>query len=403
MKKILIIVAFLCLVLKPATVCADEEDVNVGLTLYAKAAVLMDADSGRVLYGKNGYEALPMASTTKIMTLILALENGNLDDTVTVTGYAASMPQVRLGMKKGEEYRLRDLLYSLMLESHNDSAVAIAEHISGSVEGFALLMNNKALEIGCEATYYITPNGLDAEENGRVHSTTARDLALVMSYCVKKSEASAQFLEITRTRNYTFSDLSGQRSFSCTNHNSFLDMMDGALSGKTGFTGNAGYCYVGALENNGRTFVVALLACGWPNNKTYKWNDTKALMKYGIENYTYKDFAEVSVPDIAFDEVKITNAVTEDFERVVYVKPQLSAKSGFDGILTREDEEIEVIVHRIYNISAPLKKDTVIGYVSYNTPDGEWMRQELVTAENIGVAGFSWCLWKTVEMWLIKN
>jgi D-alanyl-D-alanine carboxypeptidase (penicillin-binding protein 5/6) len=180
-------------------------------------------------------------------------------------------------------------------------------------------------------------------------------------------------------------------------------MMDGALSGKTGFTGNAGYCYVGALENNGRTFVVALLACGWPNNKTYKWSDTKALMKYGIENYTYKDFAEVSVPDIAFDEVKITNAVTEDFERVVYVKPQLSTKSGFDGILTREDEEIEVIVHRIYNISAPLKKDTVIGYVSYNTPDGEWMRQELVTAENIGVAGFSWCLWKTVEMWLIKN
>jgi D-alanyl-D-alanine carboxypeptidase (penicillin-binding protein 5/6) len=403
MKKILIIVAFLCLLLKPAMVYADEEKITEVSTLYAKAAVLMDADSGRVLYNKNGYEALPMASTTKIMTLILALENGNLDDTVTVTGYAASMPQVRLGMVKGEEYRLGDLLYSLMLESHNDSAVAIAEHISGSVEEFALLMNRKALEIGCENTYYITPNGLDAEDNGKVHSTTARDLALVMSYCVKKSEASGQFLEITRTRNYLFSDLSGKRSFSCTNHNSFLDMMDGALSGKTGFTGNAGYCYVGALENNGRTFVVALLACGWPNNKTYKWSDTKALMKYGIDNYTYKDFDEISISDIAFDEISVTNAVTENYDRVVYVKPQLAEKSGVSGIVLREDEEIEVIVHRIYNISAPLKKDTVIGYISYNTSEGEWMRQYLKTTENIGAVDFSWCAWKVLERWLIKN
>jgi D-alanyl-D-alanine carboxypeptidase (penicillin-binding protein 5/6) len=399
MKRILGFAVFFLLVIRPMIVYADEENID----LYARSAVLMDADSGRVLYEKNGYDILPMASTTKIMTLILALENGNLDDTVTVTGYAASMPQVRLGMKKGEEYRLRDLLYSLMLESHNDSAVAIAEHISGSVEEFALIMNEKALEIGCEDTYYITPNGLDAEENGKVHSTTARDLALVMSYCVGKSVAKEQFLEITQTRSYSFWDLSGKRFFSCTNHNSFLDMMDGALSGKTGYTGNAGYCYVGALENNGRTFVVALLACGWPNNKTYKWSDAKALMNYGIDNYTYKDFGEIAVPKEAFSEICITNAVTENFERKVYVKPQLSEKIGYDGINIRENEEIEVIVYKISNISAPVSKNTIVGYISYNTSDGEWMRQNLVITEDIEAVNLSWCVWRILKMWLIKN
>ena len=112
--------------------------------LYAQSAVLMDADSGRVLFEKNGYEQKPMASTTKIMTLIVTLENANLDEIVTVSQYAAGMPDVQLGIRKDEQYRLGDLLYSLMLESHNDSAVAIAEHVGGSVEGFAEMMNAKA-------------------------------------------------------------------------------------------------------------------------------------------------------------------------------------------------------------------------------------------------------------------
>ncbi len=124
----------------------------------------MDADSGRVLYGKEEETVLPMASTTKIMTCILALENGSLTDEVEASSHAASQPQVHLGMNKGDRFCLEDLLYSLMLESHNDSAVAIAEHIGGSVEGFAELMNEKAGEIGCTDTHFITPNGLDAVE-----------------------------------------------------------------------------------------------------------------------------------------------------------------------------------------------------------------------------------------------
>lgn len=168
---------------------ADEKT----LRLYAKAAVLMDADSGRVLYERCGDEQLAMASTTKIMTLIVTLENANLEDIVTVSTYAASMPPVHLGIRNGEKYRLKDLTLSLMLESHNDSAVAIAEHVGGSVEQFAALMNQKAQEIGCKNTYYITPNGLDAVQGEKFHSTTARDLALVMSYCITKSPQKEKF------------------------------------------------------------------------------------------------------------------------------------------------------------------------------------------------------------------
>ncbi len=131
------------------------------MQLHAIGAALMDADSGRVLYEKKGNEPLPMASTTKIMTCIIALEKGNLEDVVTVSKYASTMPDVQLRINEGEQYILKDLLYSLMLESHNDVAVAIAEHIGGSVQGFAKMMNDKAKEIGCKNTHFVTPNGLD--------------------------------------------------------------------------------------------------------------------------------------------------------------------------------------------------------------------------------------------------
>ena len=240
-------------------------------SLYAKAAVLMDADSGSILYEKNGHQAMANASTTKILTCIIALENCDLDSEVTVSTLAASQPKVHLGMREGQKFYLKDLLYGLMLESYNDCAVAIAEHIAGTTGDFAKLMNDKAEEIGCEDSYFITPNGLDAKNENGFHHTTAADLSLIMRYCIKTSEMAEQFLTITREGQYQFSDIDGKNSYTCCNHNAFLQMMDGALSGKTGFTGNAGYCYVGALKRDDRTFIVALLACGWPNNKTYKW------------------------------------------------------------------------------------------------------------------------------------
>lgn len=269
-----------------------SEEIREPDQLYALSACLMDADSGRVLFEKEGEVHRANASTTKIMTLIVTLERADLDEKVTVSERAARQPDVQLNINTGEEYRLGDLCYSLMLESHNDSAVAIAEHVGGSVEGFARLMNEKAQELGCTQTYFITPNGLDESDGTNFHGTSAVDLARIMSYCIMRSPKSGQFLEITRTPDYSFSDLSGRRSFSCNNHNAFLHMMDGALSGKTGFTGDAGYCYVGALTRDDRTFVVALLGCGWPNNKTYKWKDCKKLFTYGLENYEYQTLSQ---------------------------------------------------------------------------------------------------------------
>ena len=223
--------------------------------LYSLSAVLMDGDSGRVLYEKDGEAARANASTTKVLTCIVALESSPGDDYVQVSKNAASQPEVKLGIQPGEQYYLEDLLYSLMLKSHNDTAVAIAEHCGGSVEGFARMLNRKAKQIGCTDTYFITPNGLDATDSTGTHHTTARDLALIMRYAIRNKT----FLHIAQTRDYTFSELTGKRSFSVHNANALLDMMDGVLAGKTGYTSQAGYCYVCAWEKDGKTFIVSLL------------------------------------------------------------------------------------------------------------------------------------------------
>ena len=211
--------------------------------LYALSAVLMDGESGRVLYEKDGERPLANASTTKVLTCIVALENSPGDDYVQVSQNAASQPEVKLGLQKGEQYYLEDLLYSLMLKSHNDTAVAIAEHCGGSVEGFARMLNRKAKQIGCKNTYFITPNGLDAEDENGKHHTTAKDLALIMRYAIKNET----FLHIAQTRDYTFSEITGKRTFSVHNANAFLDMRDGVLAGKTGYTSQAGYFHSSKL------------------------------------------------------------------------------------------------------------------------------------------------------------
>ncbi|MCM1282188.1 MAG: D-alanyl-D-alanine carboxypeptidase [Muribaculaceae bacterium] len=266
---------------------SEEKGEAAGLSeneLYAKSCALIDGDSGRLLYGKAESDAMANASTTKIMTCILALESGCGNDTVTASAKAAAQPKVHLGMQEGEEFLLMDLLYGLMLESYNDCAVAIAEHVAGSVEAFAELMNEKAEEIGCVDTHFVTPNGLDAEDEGGAHHTTAYDLCRIMKYCAWESEASETFLALTQTGSYSFSSARGS-TYSLYNHNNLLNMMENAVTGKTGYTSKAGYCYVAALEEGGRRYCIALLACGWPNNKNYKWADAKKLFGYGMDNY----------------------------------------------------------------------------------------------------------------------
>ena len=394
MKKflaaLLSILLFLHLIVIVLPVEAGAASGDDSLALYAQSAVLMDADTGRILYAKNAKEQRPMASTTKIMTLILALENANPDDIVMISDYAASMPDVQLHLRAGEHYRLGDLLYSMMLESHNDSAVAIAEHVGGTVPGFAALMNAKARDIGCYATYFITPNGLDAEDDTGVHSTTAADLARILRYCIMQSPKKEEFLKITRTNAYSFSDLEGIRTFTVGNKNAFLRMMEGALTGKTGFTGNAGYCYVGALRQEERTFIVALLACGWPNNRSYKWSDTRKLMNYGLEHFTYRNvWQEPKLP-----ELPVKNGIPdrENLEEEARIRLRLSSEEPDLKLLLSEGEQVQVETHISQEVTAPVEPGTLLGSVRYLL-DGQVVKVYTVeAAEDVEAVTLGWCL-----------
>lgn len=313
--------------------------------LYAKAYCVMDTASGRLLLSKNEQEPMPMASTTKIMTCILALESDRLDEFVPVSSYAASMPDVQLNIREGEKYRLRDLLYSLMLESHNDTAVAIAEYLGGSVKGFADKMNEKARELGCESTSFVTPNGLDDEK----HYTTAKELCMISAYAIQNED----FLKIIQTPQYQFQDQSGKRNFTVNNHDAFLGMYDGAIGIKTGFTGNAGYCFCGAAKRKGRTLVSAVLACGWPPHKTYKWSDTKQLMDYGFEGF--------QTCDIPLGQDTFNLPVENGRQHTVLVSA-LSKDTDSVPMPLRIDDVIELKTSLPEKLTAPVRGGDIIGY-----------------------------------------
>lgn len=376
--NILIMIILLCSIPTLNVDAANKPDDN---ELYSISAALIDGDTGRILYEKNGFDIRAMASTTKIMTLILALEYGNLEDMVTVSDYASRMPDVQLNIKAGEQYKLEDLLYSLILESHNDTAVAVAEHIGGDVEGFADMMNKKAREIGLSNTYFITPNGLDASDENGTHSTTAVELALLMKYCVVESPAKEDFVRISQTRSHNFSDYTGKRVFSVNNKNSFLDMMEGVIAGKTGFTGDAGYCYVAALERNGKTYVIALLGCGWPNNKNYKWYDSKKLFNYGIDNYEYSIVMDETYE---LSPIPVINGVSNDYLDV-YIKDEI-------GLILCEDDIVTYKVFLPDKVYAPIEEGDIQGNLDIYVNEELYTSINIYSGEKILEKDFWYCL-----------
>lgn len=376
--NILIMIILLCSIPTLNVDAANKPDDN---ELYSISAALIDGDTGRILYEKNGFDIRAMASTTKIMTLILALEYGNLEDMVTVSDYASRMPDVQLNIKAGEQYRLEDLLYSLILESHNDTAVAVAEHIGGDVEGFANMMNKKAREIGLSNTYFITPNGLDASDENGTHSTTAVELALLMKYCVVDSPAKEDFVRICQTRSHSFSDYTDKRVFAVNNKNSFLDMMEGVIAGKTGFTGDAGYCYVAALERNGKTYVIALLGCGWPNNKNYKWSDSKKLFNYGIDNYEYSIVMDETYE---LSPIPVINGVSNDYLDV-YIKDEI-------GLILCEDDIVTYKVSLPDKVYAPIEEGDIQGNLDIYVNEELYTSINIYSGEKILEKDFWYCL-----------
>lgn len=349
------------------------------LSMYSGGYALLDGDTGRVLQGKGETTPMANASTTKILTCIVTLENCNWDEMVTVTSNAASQPKVRMGMKEGEKYSLKDMLHGLMLESYNDCAVAIAEHVAGSTEEFAKMMNKKAIEIGCKDTYFITPNGLDAEDDNGFHHTTAEDLCKIMAYCTWESPMKEQFLQITQTRNYA----------SFVNRNAFLNQMDGVLTGKTGFTNKAGYCYVAAMERNGEKYCIALLACGWPNNKNYKWKDAKTLFEYGLENY---DVKKVTVKELEY-QMDLNGYLSKPSFQSINRSGVLKLYSGKQEyqILMADDEKIETEVVLYTDTQLPVKQGQIMGSCNIYLEELLIDSFPLVASENVYIWG-----WKDV-------
>lgn len=335
----------------------------------------------------------PNASTTKVLTCILALENARGDEVVKVSARAAAQPDVQLNMVEGEEFYMEDLLYSLMLKSHNDTAVAIAEHVAGSVEDFARMMNEKARELGCMHTHFVTPNGLDDEDEGGVHATTAEDLGKMMSYAIRNET----FLKITQTREYSFWNREHTRQYQVTNANAFLDMMDGVISGKTGFTADAGYCYVCALRSGERTFVVALLGCGWPNHKTYKWKDSRALLDYGLANYeNRKLWVEPELKSIPVEDGVPPKGQLTGKTQVSLVCEHTAKEEEIQALLGKE-EEVQVKYRLPDSLKAPVKKGEEIGEVQYYLDGRVIYHFPVKTREAVEKLDFPWCVERIFE------
>lgn len=241
---------------------------NPNLFVSAEHAVLMDSQSGRVLYEKKAYESSLIASTTKIMTALIAIESGKLEEEVKVSSRAVHTEGSSIYLTEDEQILLKDLVYGLMLRSGNDSAVAIAEHVGGSVEGFTHMMNEKAKWLGMEKSHFENPHGLD----GETHYSSAYDLALLMSYAMKNET----FREVTGSEKYR----SENRDYAWMNKNKLLTQYyEPTNGGKTGYTKKAGRTLVSSAEKEGMQLVAVTL------NAPDDWNDHQRMYEWGFEHF----------------------------------------------------------------------------------------------------------------------
>lgn len=336
------------------------EKIEPQLQTYGKSVALIDGNSGRILYEKNGRQELPMASTTKIMTCMLILEEYDLEKIITVSAQAEKQPKVKLQIRQGEKYCVKDLLYPLMLESDNDVAVALAEGCAGSVDCFVKKMNQKAKELGCIHTHFVTPNGLDATG----HYTTAEDLCKIAAYALKNS----RFQSIITTQKYSFHEQNTNKSFCVSNKNAFLEMFPGAVGVKTGFTNRAGYCFAGAVKQGNSLFVSATLAAGWPPNKSYKWSDTKQLMTYGIHHFT---------PMMLYSKFVLPKKRRVWKNRYITVKTK-----SYHPTLLMDGSELQEVYIEWEKINGAVKKGQEIGKVYYFIDKKIWVIKPIMAAED---------------------
>ena len=274
MKKLISIFAALC-----CFMCVVPARTTSARAESAKAACVIEMQTGEIVHERNCVERLPMASTTKIMTCITALESCDVSEVVTVSWEAAATEGSAAYIEPGDEITVLDLLYGLMLNSGNDAAVAIAEHISGSVDEFVGLMNAKAEEIGAGNTHFTNPNGLPDD----AHYTTAYDLAMITRYAMQNET----FRGIVSTTDFTARIINTDGTLSFHNHNKLLGAYDGCIGVKTGFTKDAGRCLVSAAERDGLSFVAVTL------NDGDDWNDHREMLDYAFSSYSTHQVARM--------------------------------------------------------------------------------------------------------------
>ena len=326
------------------------------LDLNSRACVVIDRKSKYILYGKNENKKVKMASTTKIMTAILVIENINLDTTVEVSKKAANTGGSRLGLKTGDKITIKNLLYGLMLCSGNDAAVALAETVSGSVENFAVLMNKKANDLGLKNTNFETPHGLDSYN----HYTTAYELAILSDYALNNST----FKQIVGTKYYTI-NINGY-SKNLSNTNELLGNLDGVYGIKTGFTNGANRCLVTACKRNEMDIICVVLGA---DTKNFRTKDSVKLIKYTFKTFTY--FNLKTKIDESFSHWIANNSDLFYIKKGITQNIDLYISEPSNPIIPiKKDEinDIEIVYDINMHLSAPISSATKIGtlYVLLN-------------------------------------
>lgn len=369
----IVIIVILISISTISTVRADdveeELEINEGIAYYeseietasnnlskepvtnSKRCVIYDRKSKRVIYGKNEDVKGAMASTTKIMTAIIVLENEDLDKQVEIGAKAAGTGGSRLGLSKGDKITIRDLLYGLMLRSGNDAAVALAVEVCGTVEGFAEVMNEKAKELGLENTNFVTPHGLDSSE----HYTTAKELAILTDYALSNDI----FKQIVSTKNYTIT-INGYAKV-LNNTNELLGVLEGVVGVKTGFTNGAGRCLVTETVRGERDIITVVLGADTKKDRT---KDSIKLINYAFNNFNEIDLEKEI--NIMFEQWKNINSKNIEIikGKEDYIELELATIKCKKILLSeKEIKNIEYEINYKNEIKAPIKEGTKVGEI----------------------------------------
>jgi D-alanyl-D-alanine carboxypeptidase (penicillin-binding protein 5/6) len=358
----------MCLVLLPTVGFASESPPEV----TAKSAIVMEVTTGKVLYGKEAAERRYPASTTKIMTLITALEYGKLDDVVTASENAASTEGSSLWLTQGEQLKMLDMFYGIMLISGNDATVAVAEHIAGSVENFAKLMTDKAHALGAVNSNFVNTSGLPNEN----HYTTAYDLAKITAYGYKNP----LFSQIVSTQHKIVPWPGKDHDRDLYNENKMLWLYDGANGVKTGYTDAAGRCLVSAAKRNGTQLVVVVL------DSDHMWDDSIKLLDYGFAQL--KQVLVISQGDI-LKTVKINEGKTGDIKL-------LATNDISVPMADNEHDKYSTVIDAPNKLNAPITSGQKLGTVKVMYNNIEVASSDLIADRSVEKKSFFGLLWGSV-------